>query len=105
MQLTPRYGGEPVLCLDASIGDPAVPMLRQRARLASTLALLDESQWAAPSRCAGWSVQDVITHLVSTNQFWAFSIGAGLNGAPTEFLRTFDPVASQAELVEASRSW
>jgi uncharacterized protein (TIGR03083 family) len=101
--LSPRYDGPPLLRLDGPVGDPAVPLLRQRRRLADTLAGLDADQWAAPTRCEGWSVQDVITHLISTNQFWTVSIAAGRNGAPTRLLATFDPVASPAEMVAAER--
>jgi uncharacterized protein (TIGR03083 family) len=104
MLLTPRYDEPRFLQLDLPLGDPAVPLLRQRHRLAALLADLDEQQWAAPSRCEGWSVQDVIAHLVTTNQFWAFSVAAALGGEPTRFLATFDPVASPAELVDAVRS-
>ncbi|MGD9705377.1 MAG: maleylpyruvate isomerase family mycothiol-dependent enzyme [Acidimicrobiia bacterium] len=104
MLLTPRYGVPSFFRLDVPFGDPAVPLLRQRRRLAALLRGLDDDQWAAASRCEGWSVQDVITHLVSTNQFWAFSIGAALGGEPTRFLATFDPVASPVALVEAARS-
>lgn len=104
MQLMPRYGEEGFLRVELPAGDPAVPLLRQRRRLGSILASLDEAQWAAPSRCAGWSVRDVTAHLVSTNQFWTFSIGAALAGEPTRFLATFDPVASPAELVDATRA-
>ena len=99
MQLNPRYGTEPILRIEGFAGDPVALVVGQRRRFAQLLSTLDEAQWAAPSRCEGWSVQDVITHLVSTNQFWAFSIGAGLGGKPTEFLTNFDPVASPAELV------
>jgi uncharacterized protein (TIGR03083 family) len=102
MQLTPRYGEPSFLRLDVPTGDPAVPLLRQRRRLAALLRALDEAQWAAASRCAGWSVQDVITHLVTTNQFWAFSIDAALRGEPTRVLASFDPVATPALLVEAA---
>jgi uncharacterized protein (TIGR03083 family) len=105
MQLTPRYGNQPVLRLESVIDDPVAPMVRQRARLADTLARLDDEQWSAPSRCDGWSVQDVVTHLVSTNQFWTFSISAGRRGTPTEFLADFDPVATPAQLVDGLRSW
>src|SRR5687767_13814200 len=103
MQLTPTYG-EAVLVAEPLLADPATPLLRQRERLAALLAELDAEQWAAPSRCDGWSNQDVIAHLVTTNQFWTFSIGAGLQGEPTSFLATFDPVASPAEMVAAVRS-
>ncbi|HKY13375.1 MAG TPA: maleylpyruvate isomerase family mycothiol-dependent enzyme [Microthrixaceae bacterium] len=104
MQLTPVYGDTAVLRADPALADPATPLLRQRARLAGFLADLDDEQWSVPTRCEGWSVQDVVAHLVTTNQFWAFSIDAGLRGEPTRFLATFDPVASPAEMVEAVRS-
>jgi hypothetical protein len=45
-------------------------------------------------------VQDVVSHLVSTNGFWAVSIQAGLAGEPTRYLAAFDPVATPAQLVE-----
>jgi len=104
MLLTPRYDEPLFLQLDLPLGDPAVPLLRQRHRFAALLSGFDEQQWAAPSRCEGWSVQDVIAHLVTANQFWAFSIAAALGGEPTRFLATFDPVATPAELVQAVRS-
>jgi len=99
MLLTPRYDGPPVLSLTGSVGDPSVPLLRQRRRLGALLGTLDEAQWAAPSRCAGWSVRDVVAHLVTADQFWAYSVGQARAGAPTRFLATFDPVATPAELV------
>lgn len=67
------------------------------------LAELTDEQWAHPSRCDGWSNRDVIVHLDSTNSFWAFSIASGLQGEPTRFLATFDPVASPADLVAGSQ--
>ncbi len=104
MLLSPRYGESPILRIDVPMEDPAVPMLRQRRRLAALLATFDGAQWAADSRCAGWSAQDVAAHLVSTNQFWALSMRSALAGEPTRFLATFDPVASPAELVASRRS-
>lgn len=104
MLLTPVYDQPSFFQVHLELGDPAAPLLRQRRRLATLLGGLDDEQWAAASRCEGWSVQDVVAHLVNTNQFWGFSIGAALAGEPTRFLTTFDPVASPAELVEAARS-
>jgi uncharacterized protein (TIGR03083 family) len=105
MQLTPSYGDQPVMRMDSLIDDVATPVMRQRSRLADLLTGLDDQQWAAPSRCEGWSVQDVIAHLVTTNQFWALSIAAGVGGEPTRFLAEFDPVATPAQMVEAVRAW
>jgi uncharacterized protein (TIGR03083 family) len=102
MQLAPRYGADPVLTIAGPPAAIAAPAIRQRTRLAEALATLDAEQWDHPSRCEGWSSRDVIVHLESTNGFWAYSISSGLKGEPTELLATFDPVASPAELVDAS---
>jgi uncharacterized protein (TIGR03083 family) len=104
MQLTPMYDNPAFFRLDLPLGDPSVPMLRQRRRLATLLGELDDAQWATGSRCAKWSVRDVIAHLGTTNQFWVFAIGSALAGEPTRFLADFDPVSSPAELVDAGRS-
>ncbi|MGN6692616.1 MAG: maleylpyruvate isomerase family mycothiol-dependent enzyme [Aquihabitans sp.] len=99
MQLSPWYRPDPIIELD---GDPAAiaePTIRQRRRLVEVLGAFTDEQWAHPSRCEGWSNRDVITHLQSTNQFWGFSIALGLKGEPSQFLATFDPVATPAQLV------
>jgi len=103
MQLTPRYGLNPIIRLDGTPADILAPVIRQRRRLTATLASFTDDQWAHPSRCAGWSNRDVIIHLDSTNSFWAFSIAAGQRGEPTQFLATFDPVATPAQLVTAAK--
>lgn len=99
MQLTPRYDGAPLVSIEGQVDDPAVALLRQRRRLGDLLAQLDDDQWATASRCEGWSVQDVISHLIGTNQFWALSMGSGLAGEPTRFLTGFDPVATPQAMV------
>ncbi len=104
MQISPRYDGEPLIRMSGLVDDPAVPLIRQRARLAARLDGLDDEQWAAPTRCEGWSVQDVIAHLITTNQFWSLSVARGLDGDPTRILAEFDPVATPAQLVDAVRS-
>jgi uncharacterized protein (TIGR03083 family) len=97
--LTPRYGDQPILSVDVRTPGPH-PVVAQRRRLEALLRDLSEAEWKRPSRCAGWSVQDVVTHLVSTNGFWTLSIQAGLAGEPTRFLAAFDPVATPAQLVD-----
>lgn len=102
MLLNPLYGDRPVLSVELRDDGPH-PVIRQRRRLEALLHELSAEEWRRPSRCDGWTVQDVITHLSSTNGFWAFSIGAGLAGEPTRFLATFDPVASPAQMVDKVR--
>ena len=102
VQTQPRYGAPAILEI-ADVGDPTAALLRQRRRLGSLLATLTEDQWATPSRCEGWSVQDVVAHLAGTDQFWTLSFEAGLRGEPTRFLANFDPVATPAQMVDAVR--
>ncbi len=102
MLLQPRYGSEPVIEMDGSPGEIAVPSIRQRERLLDVLSTLTDEQWNAPSRCEGWTVRDCMVHLESTNGFWEASIRGGLAGKPTEFLTSFDPAATPAAMVAAS---
>lgn len=104
MNVPPRYGGDPVLVLDGPPDAAAVPAVRQRRRLVDLAAALSPEELATPSRCDGWRVQDVLAHLTTVDGFWAASIAAGLRGAPTEILATFDPKATPAFLVDAVRS-
>ena len=102
MRLTPRYGPTPIIALD---GDPqavAVPAVRQRERFLAMIRQLTDDEWSQPSRCDGWSMRDVALHLESTNAFWAASIRSGVDGAPTEVLARFDPVATPAQMVAGS---
>jgi uncharacterized protein (TIGR03083 family) len=102
MQLSPRYGTDPVIVMDGSPAAIAEPTIRQRRRLAEALASFGPDEWAHPSRCDGWSCRDVIVHLETTNGFWGYSISSGVSGDPTQLLATFDPVASPAEMVTGS---
>ena len=102
MKINPRYDGPAVLRFEPAPKDPAVPMLRQRRRLAALLATFDEGQWAAPSRCGGWASRDVVSHLITVNSFWTASITAGRSGVPTRYLAGFDPVATPAQMVESA---
>ena len=99
MRLDPRYGDRPPLLIDLPPLAGPHPVVQQRRRLQAHLEALDDDAWRHPSRCDGWSAQDVVTHLTSTNQFWDLSVQQGLAGEPTTFLASFDPVASPAELV------
>ena len=99
MQLTPRYGSDPLITIDGPPAAVLEPLARQQARFVAELGTLDEAAWSAPSRCDAWSNRDVIVHLDTATSFFAFAIRQGLAGQPTRFLATFDPVASPAQLV------
>ena len=101
MRLAPRYDGPSVLSIDDDPTSQLVPTTRQRLRLEATLATLSDEQWKLPSRCVGWSVRDVIAHLVTVNGFWHASITAGCAGEPTRMLAGFDPAATPPKLVDS----
>jgi uncharacterized protein (TIGR03083 family) len=101
VQIHPRYDGEPMIDVRTDPAAAVVAGARQRRRLAAALGTLDDAQWATPSRCDGWTVRDVVSHLTSANGFWSVSISSALDGAPTRFLDGFDPKATPAALAAA----
>jgi uncharacterized protein (TIGR03083 family) len=103
MRVTPRYDGPAIMAIDGPLDDQLVPVTRQRRRFATMLAGLSAEQWRAPTRCEGWTVQDVASHLVGVDAFWQMSVAAGLAGAPTRVLTTFDPRSTPAMLIEPMR--
>ncbi len=104
MLLSPRYDGPPILSIDGRPNDQHAPVVRQRRRFEATLLELGDNDWRAPSRCDGWTVQDVVAHLVGVNAFWQGSVAAGLAGAPTRVLAAFDPAATPPLMVDAMRA-
>jgi uncharacterized protein (TIGR03083 family) len=103
VKISPRYDADPIVRLDGTPSAVGVPFLRQQRRLAQLLRTLTPEQWAAPSRCEGWRVQDVVAHLAGTDVFWAVSIASGLGGSPSRFLADFDPKANPAAMVDRVR--
>jgi uncharacterized protein (TIGR03083 family) len=104
MQLTPHYDGPPVFTIDGPADDQREPLVRQRRRLQEALADLADEDWKRPSRCDGWTIQDVVAHLNGTNSFWTLSISAGLAGSPTRVLAACDPVAPPELMVASTRT-
>ncbi|KRE27767.1 hypothetical protein ASG82_15495 [Mycobacterium sp. Soil538] len=100
MQLAPRYSGPVVVTIDGDPADVAAPLIRQRSRLAEIAATFSAAQWSAPTRCARWSVRDVVAHLAGINPLYVMSAGAGLAGAPTRVMAHFDPAVSPLGMVD-----
>jgi uncharacterized protein (TIGR03083 family) len=104
MKISPRYDGPPLISIDGPADDQLAPVVRQRRRTESMLAELSDREWSTPSRCEGWSVQDVIAHIVGVNTFWEASVRAGLAGNPTRMLVGFDPATTPALMVGGMRA-
>lgn len=59
----------------------------ERRRLAADLSSLREEQWHLPSLCPGWSVHDVLAHLVDTARTTRLSFTRDLLAARLNFDR------------------
>jgi uncharacterized protein (TIGR03083 family) len=46
----------------------------ERADLAAFLATLTPQQWATPSLCTGWTVKDVVAHMISYEELGAMGL-------------------------------
>ena len=102
MQLSPRYDTAPIIEMDGPADAVRTPLVRQRQRLVRLLDGLDDAAWDAPTRCEGWRVRDVVSHLADADGFWTLSLQQGVAGRPTRVLDGFDPKATPAALVEAA---
>ncbi|WP_433271448.1 maleylpyruvate isomerase family mycothiol-dependent enzyme [Actinosynnema sp. CS-041913] len=59
----------------------------ERAALIGDLAQLDDGHWAQPSLCAGWTVHDVVAHLIDTARTTRLGFVAGFVRARFDFHR------------------
>lgn len=100
MLLSPRYTGPTVVTIEGDPHDVATPLIRQRARLAEIATTFTDDEWSVPSRCAAWSVRDVIAHVAGINPLYVMSAVAGLAGQPTRLMPHFDPAVSPLRMVE-----
>ncbi|KAA0110817.1 maleylpyruvate isomerase family mycothiol-dependent enzyme [Mycolicibacterium sp. P1-5] len=50
----------------------------ERADLAAFLSTLTPQQWAAPSLCAGWTVKDVVAHVISYEELSKWGVAKRL---------------------------
>ena len=59
----------------------------ERAALIADLELLTDAQWDQPSLCEGWSVHDVVAHIVDTALTTRLGFVVGLARAGFDFAR------------------
>lgn len=88
----------------------------ERAALIADLELLTDAQWDVPSLCEGWSVHDVVAHIIDTAMTTRLGFVFGLARAGFDFDRQNaegverergpDPAATLRTLREvAGRTW
>lgn len=69
----------------------------ERARLADDLADLTDEQWATPSLCGGWTVEEVVAHLTAAASIGRWRWIASVLGA------RFDPAVHNARRLAEHR--
>jgi len=69
------------------VGDVWSMVHAERAALIEDLEHLDEARWEEPSLCAGWTVHDVVAHLVDTARTTRLGFVVGLARARFDFDR------------------
>lgn len=57
----------------------------ERGALADDLASLDDAAWDTPSLCTGWSVRDVVAHIVATAEMTPFAFLGKMAGSGFSF--------------------
>jgi uncharacterized protein (TIGR03083 family) len=67
---------------------------RQRTNFLRLLAALDPHEWPAPSRCAGWSVEDVVGHVINGAEFHVARLTSSFELARFRRYGPFDPVTT-----------
>ncbi len=92
------------ILVDPGLGSVIEPWRRHRERFLAALATFDEDQWLAPTHCTDWNARDVISHLITVDQFFVVSLLGAQSGTPTEMLPGFDPKAIPELLVAPLRA-
>ena len=72
---------------------------QQRRRFVAVLQGFGPDDWAAPTRCAGWSAHDVVRHLCDGN---ALAAGAGPDDRSLDMTAGFDPRITPRRWLTAS---
>jgi len=88
-----------VITFDISAREAVAANAAQRQRFVDLAASLDDEQWSAASRCAKWSVQDVVRHVVQMTGVTLAALAAARAGERFEGFAGFDPRTSPDRMV------
>jgi uncharacterized protein (TIGR03083 family) len=69
------------------VGDVWAMVHAERAALIADLEGLDDARWGEPSLCAGWTVHDVVAHVVDSARTTRLGFAVGLIRAGFDFDR------------------
>ncbi len=98
------YAGVPLKHQDVRFAvtpeDAVAAAHSQRGRLLETVRDLTADEWVAQSRCAAWTVQDLVRHLTHIGGVQADSMAAARAGERFSFFSTFDPKGTPDALLK-----
>jgi uncharacterized protein (TIGR03083 family) len=80
-----RTGGHPLTSSTTTRGALWAAVHAERAALAGDLAELDDGQWAQPSLCGRWTVEEVVAHLTAAASVGRLRWLASVLGARFDF--------------------
>lgn len=83
-------------------GDAARANRVVRERQVDVLGGVPLEEWQCPSRCTGWSVHDVVRHVVQMNEVMAGIAAAVRSGERYDRMRRFDPRTTPSEWLAAA---
>jgi uncharacterized protein (TIGR03084 family) len=93
--------------MSGPVDDVVSALAAQQAELSGLLEKLDDTAWAAPTRCPGWDVSDVVLHVAQSNEAAIGSATGRFAEVVAELGRDSGPAASvdegAARLVERER--
>jgi uncharacterized protein (TIGR03083 family) len=79
----------------AAVGDAVVA---EATALATYCGSLDQAGWEGPSWCEGWSVHEVVSHLVEGSERFAMQTRAALSGEPVPEFTVEERTARRQEV-------
>ena len=91
-----------VITFDITAREAVAANAAQRQRFVGLAEALDDAQWSAASRCATWSVQDVVRHVAQMTGVTLAALAAARAGERFEGFAGFDPRTSPDRMVRAA---
>jgi uncharacterized protein (TIGR03083 family) len=89
--------------VDPGLAALVTPWHAHRERFLTAVRGLDAADWDHATRCADWTVRDIIAHLVTVDGFWPVAMAPARDGgALTTYLEGFDPSSSPDQFVQAA---
>ena len=76
----------------------------ERAALCDDLDSFSADEWEAPTACPGWSVHDVVAHLLDTAKTTRWSFVTGFAAARFDFDRQTETVVRRSRLAAPRHS-